>query len=231
MRCQYCKYPCHKKGFSKNGTQKYYCTSCGNHQQDTYAYPACKAGTDSWIIRLVCNGCGIRGISRALGISATTVVAKIKVIAAKINKPRLSEQWQCYEMDKLRTFVGNKRNECWVTYAINRVTKQPIDFRTGARTQANIGKVVSTLLNLSPKRIYTDRLNAYLALITLDLHHTGKRQTNHIERMNLTLRTQLKRLSRRTICFSKSIEVLDACLKICFWCPILLKSPHRITCS
>jgi insertion element IS1 protein InsB len=36
---------------------------------------------------------------------------------------------------------------------------------------------------------------------------TGKRNTQQIERKHLTLRTRLKRLVRKTICFSKSIEM------------------------
>ncbi|WP_255539589.1 IS1 family transposase [Flavobacterium sp. CLA17] len=38
-----------------------------------------------------------------------------------------------------------------------------------------------------------------------------------MERKNLTLRTHLKRLNRRTICFSKSLVVFTAVLKIYFW--------------
>ena len=35
-------------------------------------------------------------------------------------------------------------------------------------------------------------------------HAVGKRNTQKIERKNLNLRTWIKRLARRTICFSKS---------------------------
>uniref|UniRef100_UPI0038B39A68 IS1 family transposase n=1 Tax=Flavobacterium soli TaxID=344881 RepID=UPI0038B39A68 len=45
----------------------------------------------------------------------------------------------------------------------------------------------------------------------------GNFGTNHIERNNLTLRTHLKRLNRRAICFSKSLIVLVFVLKIYFW--------------
>ena len=38
-------------------------------------------------------------------------------------------------------------------------------------------------------------------------HLVGKIFTQRIERHNLTLRTPIKRLARKTICFSKSIEV------------------------
>ncbi|WP_343791129.1 IS1 family transposase, partial [Wandonia haliotis] len=38
-----------------------------------------------------------------------------------------------------------------------------------------------------------------------------------IERKNLTLRTHVKRLNRRTICYSKSLLTLSAIMRIYFW--------------
>ncbi|MBW4540387.1 MAG: IS1 family transposase, partial [Myxacorys chilensis ATA2-1-KO14] len=40
-------------------------------------------------------------------------------------------------------------------------------------------------------------------------HTVGKRNTGQIERKHLTLRTRIKRLARKTICFSKSIWLHD----------------------
>ncbi|MNG19884.1 IS1 transposase [compost metagenome] len=41
------------------------------------------------------------------------------------------------------------------------------------------------------------------------MHLTGKTFTQRIERNNLTLRTRIKRLARKTICFSRSIELYE----------------------
>ena len=40
-------------------------------------------------------------------------------------------------------------------------------------------------------------------------HEVGKRHTQQLERKQLTLRTRLKRLVRKTICFSKSVRMHD----------------------
>ncbi|MFN7317404.1 MAG: IS1 family transposase, partial [Microcystis sp.] len=40
-------------------------------------------------------------------------------------------------------------------------------------------------------------------------HVVGKRNTQKIERKHLTLRTRIKRLARKTICFSKSVILHD----------------------
>jgi len=37
----------------------------------------------------------------------------------------------------------------------------------------------------------------------------GKRHTQTIERKHLTLRTRIKRLVRKTICFAKSVQMHD----------------------
>jgi len=59
------------------------------------------------------------------------------------------------------------------------------------------------------ERIYTDKLKNYEYIISGKVHRTTLYQTNHIERMNLTLRTHLKRLNRKTICFSGSVSIFN----------------------
>jgi insertion element IS1 protein InsB len=48
-------------------------------------------------------------------------------------------------------------------------------------------------------RYYTDERH-----LDADKHEIGKRNTQKIERKNLNLRTWIKRLARKTICFSKN---------------------------
>ena len=43
----------------------------------------------------------------------------------------------------------------------------------------------------------------------------GKRNTQKIERQHLTLRTRIKRLTRQTICFSKSVQMHDIVIGLC----------------
>lgn len=78
-------------------------------------------------------------------------------------------------------------------------------------------QVTETIILSNPKQIYTDKYVNYKTLIPHEIHTTRKRCINYIERKNLTLRTHIKRLNRRTICFSKSLIMLKACLTIYFW--------------
>jgi len=58
-------------------------------------------------------------------------------------------------------------------------------------------------------RFYTDDWGAYERHLDTEQHMIGKRNTQKIERKHLTLRTRIKRLARKTICFSKLKEMPD----------------------
>ena len=125
---------------------------------------------------------------------------------------------QSYEVDELFTFVGNKETgEICIVYALERDTRSVVSLAVGKRTKVNLQSVVHPLLLRNAKRISTDGLPAYATIIPKDQHCCKRRCTNRIERMNLNLRTYLKRLNRKTICYSKSAAVLLAVVKIYFW--------------
>ena len=59
------------------------------------------------------------------------------------------------------------------------------------------------------KRFCTDGWGAYQRHLPAQRHKVDKRKTQRIERKHLQLRTRIKRLARKTICFSKSEEMHD----------------------
>jgi insertion element IS1 protein InsB len=61
-------------------------------------------------------------------------------------------------------------------------------------------------------RYYTDSWGAYTHHLDPDEHCPGTRHTQKIERKHLTLRTRIKRLARKTICFSKTTQMHDVVL-------------------
>ena len=56
---------------------------------------------------------------------------------------------------------------------------------------------------------YTDDWGAYERHLPPEQHRVGKSNTQKIERKHLTLRTRIKRLARKTICFSKVEKMHD----------------------
>jgi hypothetical protein len=59
------------------------------------------------------------------------------------------------------------------------------------------------------RRFYTDGWCTYRRHLAPDQHVVGKRRTQQLERKHLTLRTRIKRLVRKTICFSRSVPMHD----------------------
>ena len=215
--CNRCGSAGTRNGKSKTGVQRFNCKTCKRYWQRNYRYRACEQGISEHIITLIKESCGVRSISRILKISIVTVIKRIKTIARQIQRPFAILKGKEYEVDELRTYIGNKRRLYWVVSAMGRDTKEIIDFKVGKRNLKTLHKVVATVLLSEARRVYTDGYKLYGSLIPKEMHERSKYSINGIERKNLSIRTHLKRLSRKTICFSRSKEMLEACLKIYFW--------------
>ncbi|SRR5258706_9511190 len=217
MECTKCKQSTVKNGKSKKGIQRFYCKPCKNHFQNAYLYKACERDITGKIVVLTKEGCGIRSIARVLKISCTTIINRIKRFAKSISRPFAILMGKEYEVDEMRTYIGNKKRLYWIAYALRKDTREVIDFKVGKRTTRTLQKIVDTCLLSDAKQIHTDGYGLYQNLIPRAVHCKSKYNINHIERKNLSIRTHLKRLSRKTICFSKSKAMLEACLRIYFW--------------
>jgi insertion element IS1 protein InsB len=117
----------------------------------------------------------------------------------------------CYpaEMDEFWSFVGNKSNQRWTWYAIDKSSGIILAWHNGGRTDADFRQLLQYLKNIPIDRYYSDDWGAYSRNLPESIHYTGKDQTWKIERKNLNFRIHLKRLSRKTICYSKSEEIHD----------------------
>jgi insertion element IS1 protein InsB len=215
--CRLCSGHTVKNGKSRTGKQRYHCRSCKKTFQAEYFYTACNQNVNQWIASLVKESCGVRSIARLLNVSLSTVIRKIKRAGKSLARPFPILQGKEYEVDEMRTYIGNKKRLYWVVYALRKDTKEVIDFKVGKRNSKTLARVLDTVHLSDPKKVYTDKLSLYKNLIPMALHGTRQYTINHIERKNLSVRTHLKRLARKTICFSKSKGMLEACLKIYFW--------------
>jgi insertion element IS1 protein InsB len=62
---------------------------------------------------------------------------------------------------------------------------------------------------LGIRHFYTDGADVYARHLAPEHHTVGKTHMQKIERKHLTFRTRLKRLVRKTSCFSKSMRLHD----------------------
>nr|WP_235924277.1 IS1 family transposase [Flavobacterium lotistagni] len=205
-----------RNGHTKNLKQQFYCKNCHKRCIDYYCNFACHPQTNNSIVRLTKEGLGIRSTAQMLGISTTTLLKRIIDIAKTITQPIISYR-KTYEVDEMRTYIRKKQKPIWIVYALDRETKNVISFNIGRRTNKTLNVVLTSLRISKAKSIYTDGLKNYKYLIESNIHICKRFSTNLIERKNLSVRTHLKRLHRKTICFSKSRAILNAVLKIYFW--------------
>ena len=89
-------------------------------------------------------------------------------------------------------------------------------FLFGRRTNESFRRLLKLLAEsgVVVSRWFTDYWWAYYDLLPTEIHQLGKDQTQSIERKHLDLRTRIKRLARRTICFSKSILMHDIVISL-----------------
>jgi insertion element IS1 protein InsB len=113
------------------------------------------------------------------------------------------------EVDEMWSFVGRKKDQRWLWHAIDHRTGKVLAYVFGRRQDEVFLQLKALLEPFGITRFYMDYWGAYTRHIDSEEHQAGKRNTQKIERKHLTLRTRIKRLARKTICFSKSIQMHD----------------------
>jgi insertion element IS1 protein InsB len=113
------------------------------------------------------------------------------------------------ECDELWSFVASKAHQRWLWYAIDHATGKILAYVLGSRKDEAFIKLKALLEPFGITRFYTDDWGAYERHLDSESHVVGKENTQKIERKNLTLRTRIKRVVRKTLCFSKKILMHD----------------------
>jgi insertion element IS1 protein InsB len=113
------------------------------------------------------------------------------------------------EVDEMWSFVGKKHEPRWLWHAIDHWSGRVLAYVFGRRTDEVFVQLKALLEPFGITHYHTDYWGAYTRHLDAAEHTPGKRSTQKIERRHLTLRTRIKRLTRKTICFSKSIQMHD----------------------
>ena len=113
------------------------------------------------------------------------------------------------EVDEMWSYVEKKTAPRWLWHAIDHQTGKVLAYVFGRRQDQVFLQLKALLKPFGITRYHTDDWGAYTRHLDPDEHNLGKQHTQQIERKHLTLRTRIKRLSRKTICFSRSIQMHD----------------------
>jgi IS1 family transposase len=165
----------------------------------------------------------VRDTARVLHISPDTVLRELRQKEAALESVNTAllrtmdpdeilvdiQQAGEAEIDEMWSFVGKKGNQRWLWHAIDHHTGAVLAYVFGRRKDEVFLQLKALLEPFGITRYFTDGWGAYERHVEAEQHTVGKAHTQKIERKHLTLRTRIKRLVRKTICFSKSIQMHD----------------------
>ncbi|HCM1916750.1 TPA: IS1 family transposase [Salmonella enterica subsp. salamae serovar 28:r:e,n,z15] len=207
-RCQSAQV--YRHGQNPKGHDRFRCRDCHRVFLLNYTYEARKPGVKEQITEMAFNGAGVRDTARTLKVGINTVIRTFKKLAPK----RITSSSVAHadvalicELDEQWSFVGSKARQHWLWYAYNTKTGGVPAYSFGPRTDDTCRELLALLTPFNIGMITSDDWGSYAREVPKDKHLTGKIFTQRIERNNLTLRTRIKRLARRTICFSRSVEL------------------------
>ena len=115
---------------------------------------------------------------------------------------RLAEE---AEVEEMWSYIKGKKEPRWLWHAIEHRSGKVLAYVFGRRKDEVFLKLKALLEPFGLPTYLTDSWGAYTRHLDAAEHQPGKRHTQKIERKHLTLGTRIKRLARKTICFSKSI--------------------------
>ena len=203
---------CHGQSIKKNGTkhdgkQNYLCKDCyrqfvGDHN---LTYPGCHSGIDRTIRKMLVRNCGIRDISEITGCSRYKVQKVLKISQHHVLPKK--NHYDALEVDELWTFVGNKKNKVWLIYAYDRDGGEIVAYVWGKRDIATVRKLEARLntLKVTYGNIAMDKWQSFVEIFGSEKSNLGKKYTVGIEGNNCRLRHRIRRIVRKTCCFSKKL--------------------------
>jgi insertion element IS1 protein InsB len=119
------------------------------------------------------------------------------------------EQVEAAEMDEMWSFVQKKERQRWLWHAIDHQSGAVLAYVLGTHADPVFLQLKQLLAPFGISHFYTDDWGTYQRHLNPAQHEIGKANTQKIERKHLTLRRRIKRLARKTLCFSKSVRMHD----------------------
>ena len=154
---------------------------------------------------MLVRGSGVRDVSAVLRISVKKVLQVLKSTKYQIQPQR--RHYNCLETDELWTYVGRKTNKMWLIYAYHRESGEIVAYVWGKRNLKTAEKLRKRLQRLGTAygRLGVDNGDSVLKAFAGDGNDAGKAHTVGIEGNNCRVRHRLRRVFRKTCCFSKKL--------------------------
>ncbi len=203
---------CQKTNIVRNGKkynqkQNYRCKDCGrqfiaDHER---RYQGAVPRIIDMIPIMLVRGMGIRDIAVSLSISVNKVLKSLTSSVYEI-QPKHTH-YDTLEVDEFWTYVGKKTQKMWLIYAYHRASGEIVAYVWGKRDLSTACLLRKKLhrLSVSYDTVATDEWDSFVTAFAQGKQLIGKQYTVGIEGNNCRLRHRIRRVFRKTCCFSKNL--------------------------
>ena len=215
MKCPKCNSQRVVKNGRRRGKQCYKCRDCERQFVESPIEQSYPPEVRQLCLKMYLNGMGLRGIERVTEIHHTTVMNWIKEAGIKLpDAPEGEEIPEITEIDELQTFIGNKKNKVWIWTVVNHWQPGILLWTVGDRS-SNSFQIIWSIIKCWHSFWYvTDGWKVYPGFIEPEDHLVCKTYMTRVEGENTRLRHYLARLHRKTLCYSKSLEMLKYSIRL-----------------
>ncbi|WP_434221666.1 IS1 family transposase [Limnospira platensis CENA597] len=212
MDCPYCQSHKVVKNGHRQGKQSYLCRECGRQFRENPCPGGYSSDVKELCVKMSLNGMGFRAIERVTGISHNTILNWVRVAETQMDEENY-EIPEIAQIDELQTFVSSKKT-IWVWTVVN--TKLPgiLKFVIGDRSLLAFTTLWHMIQGWACFLYITDGYKVYPCLIEDCNHLVSKTAMTRVEGENCRLRHYLARLHRKTLCDSKSTEMLYKSIRL-----------------
>ena len=215
MKCPKCNSSKTNKNGYRRGKQCFRCRECGRQfvcKPKNQPYPP---EVKELCLKMYLNGMGLRGIERVTEIHHTTIMNWIRDAGLKLlDAPEESEIPEITEIDELQTFVGHKKNKVWLWTVVNHWKPGIILWTLGDRSSKSFQTLWTIIRCWHSFWYVTDGWKVYPGFIEPEDHLVCKTYMTRVEGENTRLRHYLARLHRKTLCYSKSVNMLSYSIRL-----------------
>ena len=214
MQCPKCGSFHIRKNGKRGAKQNHICADCGRQFIDSYSQRGYEPKVKELCLKMYCNGMGFRQIERCTDVCHNTVINWVKKSAKALPKqPTIEAIPEVGELDELQTFVG-KKNLIWLWTAVNHFKEGILGWVLGDRSSKTFARLWERIKGWQCYFWVTDGYEVYQKFINSEDQIISKTYMTRVEGENTRLRHYLARLGRKTLCYSKSAEMLEYSVRL-----------------
>ena len=160
------------------------------------------------------RGSGVRDTALLSGVSPATVLRGLLSDSfGAVVKPK-HHRYEKVQIDELWMYVAKKAKKVWLLYAYCHEADEILVFTMGKRSSKTVNNLPVKLKGLEINWYLTDKWKAFAEVLPYYQNLIGKQFTKAIEGVNAWFRVRIRRLNRRTTCFSKKLVYLYTITKL-----------------